>query len=358
MSRRRRSDGYRSRAAYKLIEIDERYRLLKPGQRIVDLGAAPGGWAQVAAKKVGVDGQGQDRRHRPAADRPARRRQFAVLDFLDPERPGRLKAMLGGPADLVLSDMAANTTGHKKTDQLRIIAMVELAADFACEVLAEAAASSPRCSRAARKNALLARLKASFAAVHHVKPEASRAGSSELYVLATGFRGATRAACRQRRVGRAGSGRLDPGMQLAVPARASPTRSSPGAGAARQRVARIGERRMKLHAEQAAMRRHGRERPVEVAQRERAAVPSRMTCTTPAPIATPTLSESCCATEAKLTARLIALLLDVGVGDGVDAGELQRPEEAADQQQPSISATGRRGGERPLAAMKARRSPR
>ncbi len=188
-------DGYRSRAAYKLIEIDRRYHLLKSGQRIVDLGAAPGGWAQVAAKKVGVDrGKGKIVGIDLLPIDPLAGVEFAVLDFLDPGAPAQLKAMLGGPADLVLSDMAANTTGHKKTDQLRIIAMVELAADFACEVLAEGGSFLAKVFQGGTENALLARLKASFTAVHHVKPEASRAGSSELYVLAKGFRGATRRA--------------------------------------------------------------------------------------------------------------------------------------------------------------------
>jgi 23S rRNA (uridine2552-2'-O)-methyltransferase len=128
-------DGYRSRAAYKLLEIDQRYHILKPGQRILDLGAAPGGWSQIAAKKIGA---GKGRGKIVGIDLlpidPLAGVDFAVLDFMQPDAPDRLKEMLGGQADLVLSDMAANTTGHKKTDHLRIIAMAELAADFACEV--------------------------------------------------------------------------------------------------------------------------------------------------------------------------------------------------------------------------------
>ncbi len=183
-------DGYRSRAAYKLIEIDERYHVLKPGLRIVDLGAAPGGWAQVAAKKVGVEkGRGKIVGIDLLPIDPLAGVAFAVLDFLDPVAPDRIKAMLGGAADLVLSDMAANTTGHKKTDQLRIIGLVELAADFACEVLAEGGAFLAKVFQGGTEAQLLAQLKTSFTSVHHVKPDASRAGSSELYVLAKGFRG-------------------------------------------------------------------------------------------------------------------------------------------------------------------------
>lgn len=183
-------DGYRSRAAYKLIEIDERYRILKPGLRIVDLGAAPGGWSQVAAKIVGVEqGKGKIVGIDLLPIDPLAGVAFEVLDFLAPEAPDRLKAMLGGSADLVLSDMAANTTGHKKTDHLRIIGLAELAIDFACEVLAPGGAFLSKVFQGGTEGDLLKRLKTSFSAVHHVKPNASRAGSAELYVLATGFRG-------------------------------------------------------------------------------------------------------------------------------------------------------------------------
>jgi 23S rRNA (uridine2552-2'-O)-methyltransferase len=186
-------DGYRSRAAYKLIEIDQRYHILKPGQRIVDLGAAPGGWSQIAAKKIGA---GKGRGKIVGIDLlpidPLAGVDFEVLDFMQPDAPERLKEMLGGQADLVLSDMAANTTGHKKTDHLRIIAMAELAADFACEVLSDGGAFLAKVFQGGTENDLLARLKTNFASVHHVKPEASRAGSAELYVLAKGFRGALR----------------------------------------------------------------------------------------------------------------------------------------------------------------------
>ncbi len=186
-------DGYRSRAAYKLIEIDERYHVLKAGQRVVDLGAAPGGWAQVASRKVGAE---QGRGKLVGIDLlpidPLAGAQFEVLDFLDADAPERLKAMLGGKADVVLSDMAANTTGHKKTDHIRIVALAELAIDFACEVLDEGGAFLAKVFQGGTEGELLRRLKSDFSTVHHVKPNASRAGSAELYVLATGFRGAAR----------------------------------------------------------------------------------------------------------------------------------------------------------------------
>ncbi len=186
-------DGYRSRAAYKLLEIDARYRFLKPSQRIVDLGAAPGGWSQVAAQRVGVEqGRGKVVGIDLLPVVALAGVDFAVLDFLQPDAPDRLKAMLGGPADVVLSDMAANTTGHKKTDHLRIIGLTELAVDFAGEVLSQGGVFLSKVFQGGTEGDLLKRLKADFAAVHHVKPNASRAGSAELYVLAMGFRGGRR----------------------------------------------------------------------------------------------------------------------------------------------------------------------
>jgi 23S rRNA (uridine2552-2'-O)-methyltransferase len=187
---RAKRDGYRSRAAYKLLEIDERYRFLRPGQKIVDLGAAPGGWSQVAAAAVGsTEGNAKVFGIDLLPIEPLPGVEFRVLDFLDSEAPSILKDWLGGPADVVLSDMAANTTGHKKTDHLRIIGLIELAADFACEILAENGAFLAKVFQGGTESTLLARLKRDFATVRHVKPQASRAGSSELYVLATGFRG-------------------------------------------------------------------------------------------------------------------------------------------------------------------------
>jgi 23S rRNA (uridine2552-2'-O)-methyltransferase len=187
---RAKREGYRSRAAYKLIEIDDKYRFLKPGARVIDLGAAPGGWSQIAAKRVGASaGKGKvigidllEMDAVPGVD-------FMQLDFLDPSAPDILKEKLGGLADVVLSDMAANTTGHRKTDHLRIVALVEAAAEFAVEVLAPGGIFLAKVIQGGPENELLAALKKNFASVKHVKPSASRADSAELYVLATGFRG-------------------------------------------------------------------------------------------------------------------------------------------------------------------------
>jgi 23S rRNA (uridine2552-2'-O)-methyltransferase len=185
-----RQDGYRSRAAYKLLEIDERYRLLKPGQRIVDLGSAPGGWAQVAATKVGAtDGKGRVIGIDLLDMDPIPGVVFAQMDFNDADAPERLKAMLGSAADGVMSDMAANATGHRKTDHLRIVGLAELAVEFACEILAPGGFFLAKVLQGGAENVLLASLKRDFAVVKHVKPAASRADSAELYVLATGFRG-------------------------------------------------------------------------------------------------------------------------------------------------------------------------
>ena len=184
-------DGYRSRAAYKLLEIDDKHRLLKPGQTVVDLGAAPGGWSQIAAKRVGAaEGKGRvvaidllEMGEIPGVE-------FAQLDFHADDAPDKLRAMLGGGrADVVLSDMAANTTGHRKTDQLRIVGLVEIAAAFAAEILNPGGAFLAKVFQSGADADLLAQLKRDFAVVKHVKPAASRQDSSERYVLATGFRG-------------------------------------------------------------------------------------------------------------------------------------------------------------------------
>ena len=180
-------DGLRSRAAFKLIEIDDKHHVLKSGARVLDLGAAPGGWSQVAAKRVGARGRVVaidvlDMDAIPGVD-------FARLDFLDADAPDRLKVMLGGPADVVLSDMAANTTGHRQTDHLKIVALVEAAAEFAREVLKPGGSFLSKVIQGGTEGALLAALKRDFTSVKHVKPAASRADSAELYVLATGFRG-------------------------------------------------------------------------------------------------------------------------------------------------------------------------
>lgn len=180
-----RAEGYRSRAAYKLSEIDERFKLLKHGSRVVDLGAAPGGWVQIALQRgagvvVGVDLLPID--PIPGAD-------LIQMDFTAPACAPRLIEMLGGPADLVLSDMAHNTTGHKQTDHLRIVALIEAAADFGIEVLRPGGAFISKAFQGGETANVLKLLKANFAEVRQVKPKASRSGSSEVYFVATGFKG-------------------------------------------------------------------------------------------------------------------------------------------------------------------------
>jgi 23S rRNA (uridine2552-2'-O)-methyltransferase len=181
-----RAQGFRSRAAFKLIEIDDKYKLLRRGVRVVDLGAAPGGWSQVAvqrgaAKVVGVDLLPID--SVPGAT-------FLQGDFADPDMPARLQALMGGLFDLVLSDMSPNTTGHGATDHVRIVALAELAFDFARQVLAPGGGFVAKVFQGGSEQQLLAPMKRAFASVRHAKPPASRKGSSELYVVATGFRGA------------------------------------------------------------------------------------------------------------------------------------------------------------------------
>jgi 23S rRNA (uridine2552-2'-O)-methyltransferase len=183
-------DGYRSRAAYKLIEMDDKHHFLKHGITVVDLGAAPGGWSQVAAKRVNaVNGKGKvvaiDLLEMPDISGVT----FAQLDFLADDAPGKLIELMGGRADVVLSDMAANTTGHRKTDQLRIIGLVETAAAFAADVLNPGGTFVAKVFQSGAEADLLAQLKRDFANVRHVKPASSRQDSSERYVLAMGFRG-------------------------------------------------------------------------------------------------------------------------------------------------------------------------
>jgi 23S rRNA (uridine2552-2'-O)-methyltransferase len=192
---RAKREGLRSRAAFKLAEIDDRYKVLKPGARVVDLGAAPGGWSEIAARRVGTSGRVI------ALDilemKPIPGVEFLQLDFLDPSAPKRLEALLGGSgagmiqatADVVLSDMAANSTGHRQTDHLRIMALAEAAADFARQVLAPGGAFLCKVLQGGTEAALLAGLKRDFSSVKHVKPPASRSDSAELYLLAQGFRG-------------------------------------------------------------------------------------------------------------------------------------------------------------------------
>jgi len=187
---RAKAQGLRSRAAFKLAEIDDRHHLFKPGRSVVDLGAAPGGWSQVAAQRVGA---AEGRARVVAIDllptEPISGVAFAQLDFLDPAAPERIRDLLGGPADVVLSDMAANATGHRRTDHLKIMALAEAAADFARGVLKPGGAFLAKVLQGGTEATLLADLKRDFASVRHVKPAASRTESAELYVLATGFRG-------------------------------------------------------------------------------------------------------------------------------------------------------------------------
>ncbi len=180
---RAKAEGYRARAAYKLIELDEKFGFLKKGARVIDLGAAPGGWAQVAVKRgckvVGIDLLPID---------PLPGATFLEMDFLSPEAPAALLDALGGPPDIVLSDMAANTTGHAKTDQIRTGALAEAAAEFALDHLAPGGAFVTKAFQGGLDSALLARLKQNFATVRHAKPPASRAESAEVYVMAMGRR--------------------------------------------------------------------------------------------------------------------------------------------------------------------------
>jgi 23S rRNA (uridine2552-2'-O)-methyltransferase len=183
-------EGLRSRAAFKLIEIDDKYHFLKHGVTVVDLGAAPGGWSQVAAKRVGAaSGKGRviaiDLLEMPEIAGVS----FAQLDFQSDDAPAKLLAMMGGRADVVLSDMAANTTGHRKTDQLRILGLVEGAAAFASEVLNPGGTFVAKVFQSGADAALMTQLKRDYASVRHVKPASSRQDSSERYVLAMGFRG-------------------------------------------------------------------------------------------------------------------------------------------------------------------------
>lgn len=187
---RSKSEGYRSRAAYKLIEIDDKHHLLKPGMRIIDLGAAPGGWCQVAAARVksteaeprvvGIDYLEMD---------PVPGAAILRMDFLDDEAPARLRETLGGEPDIVLSDMAAPTTGHRRTDHLRTMHLCEVAADFAVSVLKPGGHFLAKTFQGGTEGGLLDMLKRNFRSVHHVKPPASRDASVELFLLAKDFKG-------------------------------------------------------------------------------------------------------------------------------------------------------------------------
>jgi 23S rRNA (uridine2552-2'-O)-methyltransferase len=184
--------GYRSRAAFKLAEIDDKYHLLRPGMSVVDLGAAPGGWTQIAAQRVRLmAGKGRVIAVDLADMEPISGVTALKLDLTDPDSGGRIRDALNGrQADLVLSDMHAPATGHKQTDHLRIMGLVEAALDLAEEILAPGGAFLAKVLQGGADKDLVARLNRSFAKVRHVKPKASRAESAEMYVLATGFRGA------------------------------------------------------------------------------------------------------------------------------------------------------------------------
>ncbi|RIX97730.1 RlmE family RNA methyltransferase [Aureimonas flava] len=188
--RRSKIDGYRSRAAYKLTEIDDRYKLLQKGMRIVDLGAAPGGWCQIAVERTAASA---DEAHVVGIDYlpvdPIPGATILELDFLDETAPDRLIEALGGDPDIVMSDMAAPTTGHRRTDHLRTMHLCEVAADFAVRTLRPGGHFLTKTFQGGTEGELLAMLKRNFRTVHHVKPPASREGSVELYLLAKGFKG-------------------------------------------------------------------------------------------------------------------------------------------------------------------------
>jgi len=185
--REAKAKGYRSRAAFKLVELDHKYHILKPGARVLDLGAAPGGWSQVGLARVGAAGKVV------AADilemEPLRGIEILQADLLAVETPERLKEALGGPADVVLSDMAAPTTGHRPTDHLRTLALLEAALDMADAVLKPGGSFVGKAFQGGASGEILVRIKQRFREVHHVKPPASRAQSVELYLVATGFKG-------------------------------------------------------------------------------------------------------------------------------------------------------------------------
>lgn len=183
--------GYRSRAAFKLIELDDRHHFLKPGAKVLDLGAAPGGWTQVAAERVCPHGRKAQAGRVVAVDilpmDPLPNVVILCADLLDETTPARIVELLAGAADLVLSDMSPSTTGHPGTDHLRIMAMAEAAFTLATEVLAEGGAFVCKVFQGGTQDALLGEVKRRFERVRHAKPPASRAKSAEIYLVATGF---------------------------------------------------------------------------------------------------------------------------------------------------------------------------
>ncbi len=206
---RARKEGYRGRAAFKILELDEKFRFLVPGARVVDLGCAPGGWCQIAVSRVNALGEKAGKRVGRVLGvdlqpvEPIAGAEIHQLDFLEDGADEKVKAWLGGPADVVMSDMAAAASGHKGTDHLRIIALCEAAAHFAFDVLEEGGTFVAKVLAGGAENELQAILKRAFTKVANVKPPASRADSSEKFVVATGYRG--------RRDG--GENRLDSGTE-------------------------------------------------------------------------------------------------------------------------------------------------
>jgi 23S rRNA (uridine2552-2'-O)-methyltransferase len=186
---RARREGFRSRAAYKLAEIDDRFHLLRPGATVVDLGAAPGGWTQIAAARVAGPARGRVVAIDLLPMDPVPGVVVLHIDFLSPAAPAAIVAALGGRADVVLSDMAAPATGHGATDHVRIVALAEAAYDFARTILALGGAFVAKVYQGGAESSLLRQLKHDFASVRHAKPPASRAESAEVYVVAMGFRG-------------------------------------------------------------------------------------------------------------------------------------------------------------------------
>ena len=187
--------GLRSRAAFKLMQLDDRYKLLKSGDAVVDLGAAPGGWTQVAVDRVGAEkGKGKVLAVDILEMEPMPGAEVMQLDFTEDDADVKVKEALGGPANAVISDMAAPTTGHRQTDHVRIVMMCELALAFAIDVLAPDGVFIAKVLKGGTENELLEQMKKNFSTVRHAKPEASRADSREAYVVATGFRGKNDAA--------------------------------------------------------------------------------------------------------------------------------------------------------------------
>ncbi|MFK7753956.1 MAG: RlmE family RNA methyltransferase [Sedimentitalea sp.] len=193
--KRAQTDGYRGRAAYKILELDDKFRFLVPGARVVDLGCAPGGWLQVAVKRINALGEKQGKAVGTLLGidlqemEPVAGSTLYQLDFMDENADEQVKTWLGGAADVVMSDMAASSSGHKQTDHLRIISLCEAAAEFAFDVLDTNGTFVAKVLAGGAEGALQHRLKQKFTKVANVKPPASRADSSEKFVVATGFRG-------------------------------------------------------------------------------------------------------------------------------------------------------------------------